>query len=104
MPKMSEQRRHSPAVAVVVDNDSRACLEEVARAAKEAWRRQVPLELLQASPSPPMTRLQRARQMQRIDTAVETARDAVPGLEVRLPLCEPPFGEDRTKELGKFRR
>lgn len=82
MPKLPAQRR-SPVVAVVID-DSGACVEEVVRAAKEAARQRLPLELLHRAPLTPMTRLQHALHLQRMDTAVVTAREAVPGLEVRL--------------------
>lgn len=82
MPKLPAQRR-ADVVAVTVD-DSSACLERVVRAAKEAARRQLPLTLVQDAPPIALTRLQHAHQLQRLDTAVAAAREAVRGLEVRL--------------------
>lgn len=85
MPETVEPPRHGPPVTAVVD-DGDACLADVAQAAKEAQRRQRPLELIQAPPQLPITHLQQARRMQRIDTALQEAREAAPGLEVRLRL------------------
>jgi len=82
MPKLPAQRRAD--VVVVTVDDSSACMQHVVRAAKEAARRQLPLTLLQDAGSTPLTRLQHAHQLQRLDTAVAAAREAVPGLEVRL--------------------
>ena len=78
-PKQQDRRR---LVGVVVD-DSDACLARVLLAAREAGRRKLPLDLIQAHPADQATRGQRARQMERLDTALDIARRAVPGLDVR---------------------
>ena len=88
MSRVPNQRDRSRMVGVVVD-DSDACLASVLPAAREADRRKLPLELIQARPADPPTREQRARQLVRLDTALGIARRAVPGLDVRTSSQSP---------------
>ena len=82
-----------PPVTVAVDN-SDGPLDDVVEAAREAARRGVPLQIA-------VTHLRSCRHadprrthlIQRMDLAVELARGAAPGLEVRLPV-DNPFDDD----------
>lgn len=89
MPETVELPRDGRLVTAVVD-DSDDCLADIVAAAKEAQRRQRPLELIQAPPQLPITRLEQARRMQQIDTAVHEAREAAPGVDVRLRVLDAP--------------
>lgn len=82
MIRVPNQRVRSRMVGVVVD-DSDSCLARVLLSAREAGRRQLPLELIQARTAHLPTREQRARQLERLDTALDVARRAVPGIDVR---------------------
>jgi hypothetical protein len=84
MVSIPAQRRQGPCLCVVVE-DSEVSLDAVGRAAREAVRRGVPLELVPAAG-------RRARELQLLDAALQRARAAAPGLEVRVPLHPRPEG------------
>lgn len=72
-------------VTVAVDHSS-SSLDAVVEAARQAAREGVPLELtMEHLVVGDRAALSRAELMQRIDLAVEVAREVVPGLDVRVP-------------------
>lgn len=85
----------SPVTFAVDGSDSP--LDAVVVAAREAARRGVPLELTVTDGHAEQTHAQKAHLMQRIDHALELAREVSPHLDVRLPLENPfdPVDDDR---------
>jgi hypothetical protein len=72
-------------VTVAVDHSS-SSLDAVVEAARQAARAGVPLELtMEHLAVGDVSALSRAELMQRIDLAVEVAREVSPGLDVRVP-------------------
>lgn len=94
-----EQHAHGELVGVLVD-DTDACPARIILAAREAVRQEVPLELIEPStPGEPAPREQRALHLERLDNALAIARQAAPGVDVRI-LCEspPPSASDQSNQ------
>lgn len=70
-------------------DDSDTPLDAVVVVAREAARRRVPLELTVPDAPAEQSHAEKAHLMQRIDRALELARDVAPQLEIRLPLENP---------------
>jgi hypothetical protein len=96
-PPVEHEGETDPSPVRFAVDGSDSPLDAVVVAAREAARRGVPLDLTVTDGPAEQTHAQKAHLMQRIDHALELAREVSPHLAVRLPLETPfdPPADDR---------